>query len=77
MDVLTKTKKVELEAIIQKDSPDIIALTEILPKVSEFQQNEQLYKLRGYDIHVTDLKTGRGVVIYEPEFVVMKSLLRL
>ena len=39
-DCLTPAKKREMEAIIYKDNPDIIAITEVLPKRSLYESNE-------------------------------------
>ncbi|MES9881006.1 MAG: reverse transcriptase domain-containing protein, partial [Sedimenticola sp.] len=69
VDVLTKSKKIELEALVQNEPPDIIALTEILPKASEFQINEQFYHLDAYDKHINKLNSGRGVIIYTKTFL--------
>lgn len=63
-DCLTQTKKSELEALVSTDNPDIIALTEILPKTSLFDTVEEFYNLEGYTKIVPDLNEGRGIIIY-------------
>ncbi len=64
IDVLTKTKKSELEAIVKLKDPDIIALTEIFPKNSMFGNDSEFFQMRGYDTFISDLNKGMGIVIY-------------
>ena len=64
VDTLTQTKKLELEAFITVNSPNIIGLTEVLPKNSIFQVNETYFNLENYDLFTTSLDKGRGVVLY-------------
>ncbi len=68
-DVLTNTKISELEHYISVDSPDLIALTEVLPKRSLFTNELVNYELEGYDIFGTGFTGGRGTILY------IKSLL--
>ena len=63
-DCLSQTKKVELESYIQSNSPDVIALTEVLPKNSVFDVNETEHVLQGYTCFSSDLTKGRGVLLY-------------
>ena len=63
-DCLSQTKRVELESYIQTNSPDIIALTEVLPKNSLFHVNEVLFALKGYSCFSANLNKGRGVLLY-------------
>ena len=63
-DCLTQTKKVELENYVQQNSPDIIALSEVLPKNSIFDVNNEVFALRGYSLFCSDLTQGRGVILY-------------
>ena len=62
-DVLTKTKMNELEVYIDVYSPDIICLTEVLPKNTTFDYSESMYYLKGYDLVVSTL-IGRGIFIF-------------
>ncbi len=64
VDILTRNKKAELEAISQCTSPDIIALTEILPKSNDFPIIDQFYTLDGYTHHACIQNASRGVIIY-------------
>ena len=45
---MTEIKKVELENYVQLNSPDIIALSEVLPKNSIFDVNNEVFPRRGY-----------------------------
>ena len=63
-DCLSQTKRVELESYIQTNSPDIIALTEVLPKNSLFHVNEVLFALKGYSCFSANLNKGRGVLLH-------------
>ena len=63
-DCLSQTKRVELESYIQTNSPDIIALTEVLPKNNLFHVNEVLFALKGYSCFSANLNKGRGVLLY-------------
>ncbi len=64
VDCLTKSKKTELEVIIAKNKPDVIAVTEIYPKHSNLINSKEFYNFQGYDAFLSDLSSGRGVVIY-------------
>ena len=61
---LPRPKKLELEAFITVNLPNIIGLTEVLPKNSIFQVNETYFNLDNYDLFTTSLDKGRGVVLY-------------
>ena len=63
-DCLTLSKKRELEVIIQEEDPDIIALTEILPKRSLYETNYLFYNIESYVRYSSGLTSGRGVIIY-------------
>ena len=63
-DCLTQTKKVELENYVQLNYPDIIALSEVLPKNSIFDVNNEVFALQGYSLVCSDLTQGRGVILY-------------
>ncbi|MES9881396.1 MAG: reverse transcriptase domain-containing protein [Sedimenticola sp.] len=63
-DVLTNTKISELEHYVKTDSPDIIALTEVLPKRSLFTIELVNYEMEGYDIFGTGFMHGRGTILY-------------
>ncbi|MES9905973.1 MAG: reverse transcriptase family protein [Sedimenticola sp.] len=75
VDVLTKNKKAELEAIVISNSPDIIALTEILPKSSDFPIIEEFYHLDGYVLHASIPNASRGVIIYTKNKLKAESVL--
>ncbi len=64
IDCLTKSKKSELEIMISTDKPDIVAITEIFPKNSAFDNMMEFYKMEGYETFIPDLNSGRGLVIY-------------
>ena len=53
-----------MEAFITVNSPNIIGLTEVLPKNSIFQINETYFNLENYDLFTTSLDKRRGVVLY-------------
>ncbi len=44
--------------------PDIVAITEIYPKNTSFENVREVYNIEGYDSFIHDLKSGRGVIIY-------------
>ena len=64
IDTLTPTKKAELEAELNISKPDIICLTETIPKNYKYEINEDSMSISGYQLHHSDLKQGRGVAIY-------------
>ena len=66
-DCLTQNKLSELICYKQSQSPDIIALTEVLPKVSSLSTVAEAYMLQGYSMFTTDLSMGRGILIYVKE----------
>ena len=57
----------ELESYIQLKTPDVIALTEVLPKNSLFDQNKEVFMLHGYSCFSSVLTQGRGVLLYVKE----------
>ena len=57
----------ELESYIQLKTPDILALTEVLPKNSLFDQNKEVFTLHGYSCFSSALTQGRGVLLYVKE----------
>lgn len=64
MDCLTQVKKVELEVLINENSPDIIGLTEIFPKQHLYEIDQSSFQIDNYDAFCSPLGQGRGVVIY-------------
>ena len=64
IDTLTPTKKAELEAELNISKPDIICLTETIPKNYKYDINEDSMAITGYQLHHSDPKQGRGVAIY-------------
>ena len=46
---------------------DIIALTEVLPKVKNFQHTTEVYQIDGYTLFSSDFNHGRGTLIYAKE----------
>ncbi|MCG8032216.1 MAG: hypothetical protein JAZ03_08575 [Candidatus Thiodiazotropha taylori] len=58
------SKKEEMEIYVKENSPDIICITELLPKRSFFTNQEQFYQIEGYDLFSNDLSEGRGLAIY-------------
>eukprot|EP00112_Aurelia_sp_Birch-Aquarium-sp1_P016644 Seg3791.4 transcript_id=Seg3791.4/GoldUCD/mRNA.D3Y31 product="hypothetical protein" protein_id=Seg3791.4/GoldUCD/D3Y31 len=58
-------KIAELETLVAEQDPDIIAITETLPKNCEDPVQESELSINGYDIHYNTLKQGsRGVSLY-------------
>lgn len=57
-------KKEELYSLIEMENPDIIALSEILPKNSTLPIVEEYYNIDNYDRVISNINKGRGVVIY-------------
>lgn len=49
-DCLSLAKKDELEMYVRENSPDIIGITEVLPKRSAFSNQEVFYQLENYDM---------------------------
>ena len=64
VDCLSKTKKQELQLLIQNHLPDIIGLTEIYPKDHLFELDKDFFQLEQYDMFINNLKSSRGVIIY-------------
>ena len=63
-DCFTVTKQTELKCYIEDKSPDIIAITEILPKNTNFDIDSSHYEIEGYSMFTSDLTTGRGCALY-------------
>ena len=63
IDVLTKSKLNLLEVRISLMSPDIICITEILPKNTKSKYSIDTYQLKGYNI-ITYNFQKRGICIY-------------
>ena len=57
-------KKEELYSLIETENPDIIALSEILPKNSILPIVEEYYNIDNYDRVISNIDKGRGVVLY-------------
>ena len=57
-------KKSELETLIEQKKPDIVGLTEILPKFTENEQDLNDYDILNYDLFTPSLSKGRGVALY-------------
>ena len=53
----------ELRYYIQVHSVDVIALTEVQPKVTSFQIASEIYQIEGYSLFSSDLNHGRGTLI--------------
>ena len=62
VDTPTQTKKVELEAAIQQNSPDIICITKLFPK-NNLNLDNSVYNIEGYTLNV-DNNAIRGTGIY-------------
>ena len=63
-DGFTISKQTELKCYIQEFEPDIIAITEILPKHTVFYLDASHYIIDGYNMFYSDLTQGRGCVCY-------------
>ena len=63
-DCFNVTKQTELKCYIEDKSPDIIAITEILPKNTNFDIDNSHYEIEGYTMFNSDLTTGCGCVLY-------------
>ena len=64
---MTREKFSELRCYIQVHSVDVIALTEVLPKVTNFQIAPEVYQIEGYSLFSSDLNQGTGILIYIKE----------
>ncbi len=62
-DCLTKSKLNELELLMLKLKPDIVCLTEVLPKNKILHYSEGMYSIVGYTM-VTSNLDGRGICVY-------------
>ncbi len=70
-DVLTKAKVNDLQVYTNLFSPDIICLTEVLPKTKDFIYDENMYFLSGY-VLVTSVLAARGICMFcKPELQVI------
>ena len=65
---------IELTHYVQSNSPDVIALTEILPKNSLFDATPEIYALEGYSMFSSNLKQGKGVLLYIKESLATSSV---
>jgi len=63
-DTLSKDKRKELLTFIDDNQLDVVAITEIFPKASPFENAEEIYNITGYDHFMADKKEGRGIIIY-------------
>ena len=66
-DCLTQTKLSELQCYIRTNSPDVIALTEILPKNYLFETSANSYIIQGYTMFSSNMMRGRGILLYIKE----------
>ena len=64
VDCFTQSKKLELECLSSNKHVNIIGLTEIYPKISLFENRENLYQLQDYDLFLSNSPCGKGVVLY-------------
>lgn len=48
----------------QQLQSDLIALPEILPKYRIFEPTIEVYNIPGYDMCISDLKSGKGILVY-------------
>ena len=48
----------------QQLQPDLSALTEILRKYKIFEPTTEVYNITGYDMYISDLKSGRGILVH-------------
>ena len=62
-DCFTKSKINDLEVMNKLTKPNIICLTEVLPKNSILTYTEEMYTLHGYTLVKSHLK-GRGICLY-------------
>ena len=72
VDCLTQIKKVELEYIIENSSPKIIGLTEIYPKNCVYDLDESAYHIENYDMFLSPIGKGRGVILYTKKKLLAK-----
>ena len=63
-DVLTKVKLVELREIATNANPDVMAITEVFPKRSNFDNIIDIFAIEGYDMFAPGSDKGRGVLLY-------------
>ena len=53
-----------MKSYIQQNEPDIIAITEILPKNLAFVMDSAHYSINGYSLFCSDISIGRGCALY-------------
>ena len=63
-DCFTISKQTELGCHIQNNKPDIIAITEVLPKHHAVDISASQYAVDGYNMFCSDVTQGRGCIIY-------------
>ena len=54
--------------------PDVIALTEILPKHKIFEPATEVYNILGYDMCISALKSGRGILVYTKKILSISKI---
>ena len=57
-------KKEKVYSLIATDNPDIVGLSEILPKNSTLPVVEEYYNIENDDRVISNIDKGRGVVLY-------------
>ena len=70
---MTVIKKAEIEADIHETKPDIICLTEVLPKNYKYKISEESLKIQGYTLHNCGLK-NRGVCPYTANHLIANQI---
>ena len=70
---MTVIKKAEIEADIHETKPDIICLTEVLPKNYKYKISEESLKIQGYTLHHCGLK-NRGVCLYTANHLIANQI---
>ena len=65
-DCLSQSKPSELENYVEQQQlqPDLIALTEVLPKHNIFEPTTEVYNITGYDMYISDLKSCGGILVH-------------
>ena len=64
VDCLTQSKKLELEYLLSNKKVDIVALTELYPQNSLFENLDSFYHLQDYDSFLGSTNQGREVGIF-------------
>ena len=64
--LITQSNLSELKNYVEQQQlqPDLIALTEMLPKHKIFEPRSEVYNIPGYDICISELKSGRGILVH-------------